>query len=74
MGEYLLPDNVYKVLKWAALIALPAIAVFYSTAAPYWGWPDTEAVVVTVNAVGVLIGTLIGVSQAKASAAEKKEA
>ena len=60
--EYILPDNVYKVLKWVGLIVCPAIAAFYGAVAPLWGWPNPEAVVTTVNAFGVLIGALIGVS------------
>lgn len=59
---YILPDKVYQVLKWVGLIACPAIAVFYGVVAPLWGLPNTEAVVNTINAVGVLIGALIGVS------------
>ena len=61
--QYLLPDNVYNILKWAALIALPALAVFYGTVAPAWGWPATDSVVLTLNALAVLIGVLIGASQ-----------
>jgi hypothetical protein len=60
--EYILPDKVYKVLKWVGLIACPAIATFYGVAAPLWGWPSPEATVTTINALGVLIGALIGVS------------
>ncbi len=61
--QYILPDKAYNVLKWVGLVACPALAVFYGTVAPAWGWPSTEAVVLTVNAIGVLIGALIGVSQ-----------
>lgn len=64
--EYFLPDKAYDILKWIGLIALPALAVFYGVCAPLWGWPAPEAVVATLNALGVLIGTLIGVSHATA--------
>lgn len=60
--KYWLPDGLYDVLKWLGLIACPALAVFYSVVAPLWGWPAPEAVVTTINAVGVLIGALIGAS------------
>lgn len=63
---YLLPSKAYNVLKWIALIAFPAIATFTSVLGAVWHWPDTEAIVTTINAVGVLIGALIGVSQATA--------
>lgn len=66
--KYLLPSDVYDVLKWTGLIALPAIATFIGVIAPVWGWPDglSNALVVTFNAAGVLVGALIGVSQLKA--------
>lgn len=60
--EYKLPDKLYNVLKWLGLIACPALATFYGVVAPLWGWPAPEAVVTTINAIGVLIGALIGYS------------
>ena len=62
-----MPDGVYDVLKWVGLIALPALAVFYSIIAPAWGLPYADQVVLTLNALGVLIGTLIGASQLTAT-------
>lgn len=66
MNEYLIPDDVYNVLKWVALILLPALTVFVSTVGPQWGMPNVDAIVTTLNAVGLLIGTCIGASQLKA--------
>lgn len=63
---YLLNDKVYEVLKWAGLIAFPAIATFIGVIGAVWGWHDTDAIVTTLNAIGVLIGGLIGVSHATA--------
>lgn len=65
--QYFMPDGVYNVLKWVGLIALPALAVFYSIIAPAWGLPYADQVVLTLNALGVLIGTLIGASQLTAT-------
>lgn len=59
-----LSDNTYNIFKWVGLIALPALAVFVSVIGPVWGIPYAENIVTTLNALGVLIGTLIGVSQA----------
>lgn len=64
--RYLLPDRAYDALKWAGLVALPALGLFYAVVAPKWGWPMAEAVQTTFDALGVLVGTLIGVSQATA--------
>lgn len=63
---YLLNNKTYEILKWAGLIAFPAIATFIGVIGAVWGWHDTDAIVTTLNAVGVLIGALIGVSHATA--------
>lgn len=67
-----LSDNLYNTLKWVGLIACPALAVFYGVIAPVWNLPFADAVVTTINAIGVLIGTLIGIS-AKTISAENEE-
>lgn len=66
MKEYFLPDKAYTVLKWVALIACPAVATFVGAVFPAWGIQNVDAITLTLNAVGVLIGALIGVSAATA--------
>lgn len=63
---YIIPDYIYKILKWLGLIALPAIAVFVSTVGQAWGLDPglSNAIVTTLNAAGVLVGALLGISQA----------
>ena len=63
---YLLNNRTYEIFKWAGLIAFPAIATFIGVIGAVWGWHDTDAIVTTLNAIGVLIGALIGVSHATA--------
>lgn len=65
--DYLLPDGVYRALKWTGLIACPAVATFVGVVGPVWGMPNVDAVVTTVNAAGLLIGALIGVSHVTAT-------
>lgn len=60
---YLIPDKAYKVLKWLALIALPAVAWLIGVVGPQWGLPHCGEIVTTINAVGLFVGALIGVSQ-----------
>ena len=60
-----LPDKVYDVLKWVALIALDAIGVCYKTLAAVWGWPFGEQVLETCTALSLCIGALIGISTAQ---------
>lgn len=64
MKGYFLSDKLYAILKWTALIALPSIATFIGVIGAVWGLENTDAIVTTINAVGVLIGALIGVSSA----------
>jgi len=68
-----LNDKVYNVLKWICLIALPALAVFYYTLSKIWGLPFGAEIPATINAVAVLIGALIGISQINISKEERNE-
>lgn len=65
-NKYLLPDKAYETLKWLALIALPALGVFVQAVGPAWGLPHVGQIVTTLDALGVLVGALIGVSALKA--------
>ena len=58
-----LPDKVYNVLKWIALICLPALSTFYGILADIWNLPYGEQIPRTLTAIGLLIGALIGISQ-----------
>ena len=60
----ILPDRLYDILKWVAVIAIPAIVTFLSVVLPALK-VDAETVntiTTIISAVGVLLGTLIGVS------------
>ena len=59
-----LNNKVYDVLKWACLIALPAMSVLYSVLSGVWGWGYAEEVATTINAVVAFLGTMIGISTA----------
>lgn len=69
---YIIPDYIYKLLKWLGLIALPAVAVFVSTVGQAWGLDAglSNAIVTTLNAAGVLVGALLGISQATSKPGE----
>ena len=57
-----LPDKVYDILKWACLIASPAIIAFLTTIFTLYKIPGVEVVTGTIAAVATLIGALIGIS------------
>ena len=63
---YWLPDKAYQVLKWVALVVLPALAIFVNSAGPSMGLPHVDVIVATLNALGLLIAACIGASQYKA--------
>lgn len=64
-NKYLLPDKAYGTLKWVALVVLPALAVFAHVMGPAWGLPYVDQIVTTLNALGTLIGAVIGASALK---------
>lgn len=72
MKEYIIPDKMYQVLKWVGLIACPAAATFVGAVFPAWGIPNVDAITLTLNASGVLIGALIGVSAATSKQAPER--
>lgn len=64
----MLNDKIYEILKWVALIALPALATLISVILPLWNICDEgtiNAVVGTITAIGTFLGTLLGVSTMK---------
>ena len=61
-------NKTYDILKWIALILLPALATFYAAIAAVWVLPYTEQVVGTITAVDTLLGTLLKISADKYAA------
>lgn len=59
-----IPDNVYDILKWIALICIPAVVTFLSVVLGVLDvdTKTTNIIVTIIAAVGTLIGSLIGVS------------
>lgn len=60
-----LNSKVYDILKWVALVVLPAIATLYTALAGVWGLPFAEEIPATITAVDLFIGALLGVSTAQ---------
>ena len=68
----LLPDRVYDILKWVALIALPAVSVFVLTMGADLT-ENYEVIAKFISAVSVLLGSLIGVSTVQYNSARGKQ-
>lgn len=61
----LLPDHVYDVLKWVAIIVMPALSTFAVGIGGIWSIPYAGQLAATITAVGVLLGALLGLSSVK---------
>jgi hypothetical protein len=55
-------DRVYDILKYIALIVLPAIGALYFGLAKIWGFPFGEEIVGTITIIDTFLGTLLGIS------------
>lgn len=55
-------DKVYDVLKWVALIFIPALATLVGAIGSACGWDATGLATTIITAVGTFIGACIGVS------------
>lgn len=58
-------NNVYDVLKWIALILLPALGTLYFALAKIWEFPYAAEIVGTISAVDAFLGALLGISTAQ---------
>lgn len=55
-------NKTYDILKWIALVVLPALATLYGALAPTWGWLYAEQIVYTITAIDTFLGALLGIS------------
>lgn len=68
--DWLLPNRAYDVLKWVALIVLPAMATLVQALGPVWGWTWADPAATTISAIALTIGVIIGASALKAKASK----
>lgn len=64
-------DKIYDILKWVALVVLPAIATLYTALSAVWGLPYAEEIPATITAVDLFLGALLGVSTAQYNKEDK---
>lgn len=58
----ILNSKTYDILKWIAMIVLPALGSFYFGLAAIWGLPYGEQVVGTITVIDTFLGALLGIS------------
>ena len=57
-----LSNKAYDVMKYIALIVLPALGALYFALAKIWGFPYATEIVGTISAVVAFLGALLKIS------------
>ena len=60
-----LNNGIYDILKWTALIGIPALTTAYVGLAAVWGWPFAEEIAKSSAVFCTLLGALLGISTAE---------
>lgn len=55
-------NKVYDVLKWIAMIVLPALATFYLGLSGVWGLPYGEEISTTITMLNTFLGAVLMIS------------
>ena len=56
-------NKAFDILKWIAIVALPALSTFIVVLGKIWNWGDIAPMIAqTITAVAVLLGALLGIS------------
>ena len=55
-------NKTYDILKWIALLLLPAIGTLYFTLCGIWNLPYGEQIVGTITAVDMFLGAILKIS------------
>ena len=58
-------NKIYDVLKWVAMVGLPAIATLYAALSGIWGFSYGEQIVGTIVAIETCLGALLQISSAQ---------
>ena len=55
-------NKTYDILKYVALLIMPALATFVNAVGIVWGIPHTNEATATITAFGVFLGAALGIS------------
>lgn len=58
-------NKIYDILKWVAMVVIPAVGTLYFALAGIWGWPYGEQIVGTLTAIDTFMGIVLGISSAQ---------
>lgn len=66
-------NNVYDILKWVAIIVLPALSTLVSVVFQIWGIPFGAEISQTITAVATFLGAVLMVSSIQYTRKLKEE-
>ena len=55
-------NKTFEILKWVALIVIPALGTFVGVVGKAINWEYTDITVIIITAIGTFLGTVLGVS------------
>ena len=55
-------NKTFEILKWVAVIVVPALATFVGVVGKAVNWEFTDITVIIITATGTFLGTVLGVS------------
>ena len=58
-------NKVYDILKWIAIIVMPALSTLVSVVFEIWNIPHGSEIAQTITAVATFLGAVLMVSNAK---------
>ena len=58
-------NKLYDVLKWIAMIVLPAIGTAYAGLAIIWGFPFGEQILGTIGILETFLGAVLQISSSQ---------
>lgn len=68
----MMSNKLYDILKWIALVVLPALGTLYFALAGIWNFPYGEQIVGTIMAIDTFLGALLGISNVQYKKKEEK--
>ena len=66
-------NKTYDILKWICLVVFPGFGALWTTLSDLWGFGYAVQVAGTLDALGVFLGALIGISGIKHANTSKKK-
>jgi hypothetical protein len=61
-GSMKLSNSTYDILKYVAMVVLPALGTLYFALAKIWGLPYGTEIVGTISAVDAFLGAILKIS------------